>query len=211
MPKVYLSYPISSPAVLAKEREHVMFIGAGAGIATFLCFVDREFIKSTRSRSESAGDLSIQKVEKPKNKKMDLVFICREIEHMRWMAKYLNAVLTVPEMTDKMRFHIYITVKLESNNISSFLFWRAMIMYNREQENISHRGSSLVIKLGRPNFERFIQDVCIDNLVRTHHIYACGPKVMTKKIEGIVNKSNSQPSSSSKENKTKIIFNYEIF
>jgi len=48
MPKIYLSSPISSPAVLAKEREHAMFIGAGAGIATFLCFVDREFILSTK-------------------------------------------------------------------------------------------------------------------------------------------------------------------
>ena len=75
---------------------------------------------------------------------------------MRWMAKYINAVLTIPEMTNKMRFHIYITMKPESNNFSSYLFWKSVIMYNREQEKHKNKKSSLIIKLGRPNKGRIL-------------------------------------------------------
>jgi len=207
MPKIYLSKPISSPAVLASEREHVMFIGAGAGIATFLCFVDREFILSTRAKGSLAN---FDNVKESINKKMDLVFICRELVHMRWMAKYINAVLTVPAMTNKMIFHIYITVKPESNNFSSYLFWRSMIMFNREQEKLKKKGHSLNIKLGRPNFDKLIKDVCIDNDIKSHHIYACGPRVMTKGVEDIVKNANTNLRDTGREKKT-IVFNYEIF
>lgn len=44
-PKFYLSPPISSPVVLSKIRKNVVYIGTGAGNATFLCFVDREYQK----------------------------------------------------------------------------------------------------------------------------------------------------------------------
>ena len=39
-PGVNLSHPISSPAVLSKTRKNVIYIGTGAGIATFLSFID---------------------------------------------------------------------------------------------------------------------------------------------------------------------------
>ena len=157
MPRIHISYPISSPAVLSKMRRHVLYIGTGAGIATFLSFVDRQYIKATRlNKDPTEGP---RKPDPPESEKANLVFVSRELEHMRWMAKYIDGVLRIPEMTRKMRFHIYITIKPESNNLASFLFWRALTLYTRKLEKDRHKESSLFIYLGRPNFEKLIEEV----------------------------------------------------
>ena len=107
-------------------------------------------------------------------------------------------------MTKNINFHIYITVKPESNNIASFLFWRALNLYNKKCEVEKHRKISLFINLGRPKFEKVIDKLCWKNDIRKHYVYACGPKVMTDEIEKIwLKRSQSKDKS--------IIFNYEIF
>ena len=87
------------------------------------------------------------------------MFISREIEHLRWIGKYIEGVLIFPEMTKKIRFHIYITIKDHTNSLPSLLFWRALTMYNMQKEGKDGRMKSLVINLGRPNLDKLINDV----------------------------------------------------
>jgi hypothetical protein len=35
----------------------------------------------------------------PEESRANFVFISRELEHMRWMAKYIEGILTFPDMT----------------------------------------------------------------------------------------------------------------
>ena len=91
--------------------------------------------------------------------KADLVFISRELEHMRWMGKYIEGMLTMPDMTKRMRFHIYITVKDKTNCLASFLFWRALTLYNKSKDDKSGKPKGLFINLGRPNFGDLIGEL----------------------------------------------------
>lgn len=122
-----------------------------------MCFVDKEYHhaafpeKFPHTKDEEKCD------------KADLVFVSRELEHMNWMSKYIEGVLTIPEMTKMMRFHVYITIKPETNNLSSFLFWRAVTLRNRKLEKKMNAPPSLFIKLGRPNFNRLIDKICKAN------------------------------------------------
>ena len=179
-----------------------MFVGGGAGIATFLSFVDREFIKATKATNPNDdSEWETQSV----NKFMDFVFIFRELEHMRWMPKYLNAVLTIPSMTKKMRFHLYISSDPKCSKVSSYLFWKAMILYNKKQNELGNTWK-LNIQLGRPELESLIESTCVKN------IYSCGPKVMTRQLEGIVQSVNSWKNrEGGKVQKAKVVLNYEIF
>lgn len=140
----------------------------------------------------------------PENEKYDLVFISREIEHLKWIGKYIEAVLQYPEMTRRMRLHIYITIRDNTNSLSSFLFWRAMTLYNRNKEGKGKTRSSLTIHLGRPNFDALINDICVTNDVVKHYVYACGPNPMIKTLQRVCLKK-----SDAKENQ--IIFNYEVY
>ena len=60
----------------------------------------------------------------------DLIFITRELEHANWISQYIEGILEIPEMTKRMKFHFYFTVKDKSNNLASFLFWRSITQYN---------------------------------------------------------------------------------
>jgi hypothetical protein len=138
-------------------RKNVLYIGTGAGVATFLCFADREYL---RCKNKIASG-SVQDNYKPEfeTSKADLVFVSRDIEHMRWIAKYIEGVLTIPEMTRRMRFHIYITIKDKANSLASFLFWRAMFLYNIKKEDDKDHAKSLFINLGRPDYSSIIEKV----------------------------------------------------
>jgi hypothetical protein len=157
--------------------------------------------------SEDIGQSDLQSPckEKQVNKKTDLVFISRELEHMKWMAKYIDAILKIPEITNKIKLHIYITVTPESNNLSTFLFWRSLILYNKNIERSKHLENGLIIKLGRPNFVKLINETCLENSINTHYVYACGPTSLTNNLQRIIYKTKSQ------NRHKKIVFNYEIF
>ena len=136
--------------------------------------------------------------------KCDFVFISREIEHMKWISKYLEAALTIPEMGKYFNLHIYVTVKPESNNLASFLFWRALTLYNKRIETERLFKANLFINLGRPNLEKLIDKLCGEKEIKKHYMYAWGPKEVTEKLEKVcLNRSQSKDK--------KIIFNYEIF
>ena len=127
-PKINLSYPISSPVQQSRYNYNVVYVAAGVGTTTFLSFMEYQYLRAKALASE--GNTNI---ERPDNKKViDFVFISRESENLRWISKYINAALTLPQMTRRIKFHIYITLKDESNNLASFLFWRALAFYNRK-------------------------------------------------------------------------------
>ena len=199
-PKFYLSLPISSPAAVSKFRKNAVYIGTGAGNATFLCFADSEYqkwINKLSLKNEESDDIA-------KNEKSDFVFISREIEHLRWIGKYIEGVLIFPEMTKRMRFHIYITIKDRANTLSSFLFWRALTLYNRQKEKKEGKLKSLTINLGRPNFDKLMNEIWVANDVRKHYVYACGPSPMIKNLQSVcLRKSDAK--------KNQIILNYETF
>ena len=189
---------------MSKIRKNVVYIGAGAGNATFLCFADREYLKWVNKIRSQDEESDKEAADIPENEKSDLVFISREIEHLRWIGKYIEGVLTFPEMTKKIRFHIYITIKDHTNSLPSLLFWRALTMYNMQKEGKDGRMKSLVINLGRPNLDKLINDVWVKNDVARHYVYACGPDSMIKSLQKIcLEKSDLK--------ERQIIFNYEVF
>jgi len=173
-PLINLSYPISSPAVSSKKRKHVIYIGTGAGIATFLSFVDNEYINSLNEANSNTSSDSNKS-----NRRVDIVFVSRDLQHMRWIARYIDGVLRFPSLTEFMRFHIYITVKPESNNLASFLFWRALTLLNYKRENSLGKENTLMLKLGRPNFSKLLDEIINRSEAKKHWVYACGPKIMT--------------------------------
>lgn len=127
-PRVNLSYSISSAVQQSRYNYNVVYVAAGVGTTTFLSFMEYQYLRAKALASE--GNTNI---ERPDNKKViDFVFISRESENLRWISKYINAALTLPQMTRRIKFHIYITLKDESNNLASFLFWRALAFYNRK-------------------------------------------------------------------------------
>jgi hypothetical protein len=200
-PGIFLSPSIASPAALSKMRKNVLYVGTGAGIATFLWFADREYQRCLRNQTTIGDKKDMSPL--PEEWRANFVFISRELEHMRWMAKYIEGILTFPDMTRWMKFHIYLTIKGKANSLPSFLFWRALFLFNRKKEGSKDVGESLIINLGRPNFEKIINDVCVANDIKNHHVYACGPVAMTSSIEKIcLAKSDKE---------TRIIFNYETF
>jgi len=160
LPEFYLSQPISSPAALSMIRKNVVYVGTGAGNATFLCFVDREYLRCKNKMDQQENSKESEDTNKiEENDRSDMVFISRELEHMRWIGKYIEGVLTMPDMTKRMRFHIYITVKDRTNCLASFLFWRALTLYNKTRDDDSGKPKGLFINLGRPNFNKLIDDV----------------------------------------------------
>ena len=132
------------------------------------------------------------------------MFISRESENIQWIAKYINAALTLPQMTRKMKFHIYITLKDESNSLASFLFWRAMTMYNKKLVKNHRMYSDISIHLGRPDFDKLFDKLFSKNKYSEHFVYACGPMGITKQLEQLAYDK-------SKNENMRVNFNYEIF
>ena len=197
-PGINLSRPISSPAVLSKSRSNVVYIGTGAGIATFLSFIDQQYIQA-----KSNEDINLDENDNDKGHQVDVVFVSRELEHLKWIAPYIEGILKLPAMTNKMRFHIYMTIKDETNNLASFMFLRALTLFNIKRELVNGKAKTLSLKLGRPDFNRLLDNIIDENDVPERYIYACGPKVMTDSVEKMC------LSKTTKQNK--LIFNYEIF
>ena len=199
---------MSSPVAQSVFYKNVVYIGTGAGNATFLSFVDKRFYEVTSKLSiPDVPDEGFDKIgneDWESKNKVHFVFISRELEHMRWISKYLDAAIRIPEMTKNMNFHIYITVKPQSNNIASFLFWRSLNLYNKKYELEHRKKVNVFINLGRPNFEKLIDNLCWKNDIKDHNVYACGPTVMTSEVEKICLKK----SQSTDKN---IMLNYEIF
>jgi NADPH oxidase 2 len=199
-PKINLSYPIASPVQQSAYHYNVVYVSAGVGCTTFLSFLELQLLKARKKADE--GDSKICRLD---NKEvMDFIFISRETESIRWMAKYIHAALTLPQMTKRIKFHIFITLKDESNSLASFLFWRALAFYNKKLSKNEKMYSKININLGRPDFDQLIDKILHKNQYPEHYVYACGPRVLTSSLEKICLKKSN-------EEKIKIQFNYEIF
>ena len=196
-PTINLSYPISSPAVLSKTRKSVIYIGTGAGIATFLSFIDSQYIDSKQAEADG-----VELPDEP-DKHIDIVFISRELEHLKWIAPYIDGILRFPSMTNKMRFHIYMTLKDRGHSLPSFLFLRALTLFNMKRELVNGKANTLSLNIGRPDFNKLLNNIIKETEAEERYVYACGPKVMTDAIEKLCLDKTS--------NENKIIFNYEIF
>mmetsp|Transcript_18792 Transcript_18792/g.18460 ORF Transcript_18792/g.18460 Transcript_18792/m.18460 type:complete len:276 (+) Transcript_18792:217-1044(+) len=198
-PKINLSQPISSPVQQSVYNYNVVYVAAGVGITTFLGFLELQLLKA-RNASDK-GDTEICKLD---NKEViDFIFISRETENIRWIAKYINAALTLPQMTKKVKFHIYVTLKDESNDLASFLFWRAFAFLNEKLKKAHKLYSRVKIHLGRPDFDTLFDKILHKNTYPEHYVYACGSSGLTNNLEKICTKMT--------ENGTHVNFNYEIF
>ena len=175
----------------------MVYIGTGAGIATFLSFIDSQYIESKNAEAEGI------KILNEPDKHIDVVFISRELEHLQWIAPYIDGILRFPSMTNKMRFHIYMTLKDKGHSLSSFLFLRALTLFNMKRELVNGKANTLSLHLGRPDFGKLLNGIIRETDTEERYVYACGPKVMTDSVEKLCLEK------STKENK--IIFNYEIF
>ena len=200
-PKICLSYPISSPVQQSAYDSNVVYIATGVGITTFLSFIELQYLKSKHSK-EDENDTEVCKIHDKDI--IDLVFISRESENIKWISKYIKAALTLPQMTKRIRFHIYITLKDESNSLASFLFWRAMTMYNAKLMKNRKMFSAISVNLGRPDFDELFSNLFGRSKFNEHHVYACGPMVITQTLQKLAMKW-------SKEQNMRIHFNYEVF
>ena len=198
--RINLSHPINSPCCLSKFRKSVMYVGAGAGLATFMGFIDRQYLNATKGDHKNGEKMDSYI---PEDGKVEVVFISRELEHMEWIAEYIDGVLRLPEMTSRMKFHIYITIKEETNTLCSFLFWRAMTLLSMKNDREHGKGLSLCVNLGRPKFDRLLGNMLMNTDEPNSYVYACGPSVMTTSVESLCIEKSTQDK--------KLIFNYEIF
>ena len=199
-PKVNISQPISSPVQNSVFNYNVAYIGAGVGVTTFLSFLELELLKARNSADH--GDTKICRLH---NKEViDFIFISRETENIRWIAKYIYAALTLPQMTKKIKFHIFITLGDDSNNLASFLFWRGLAFYNKKLSKSNKMYSKINLSLGRPDFSSLFDKILHKNKYPEHHVYACGSKGLTNMLEKICLQKKS-------EEDLDINFNYEIF
>jgi len=199
-PRVNLSYPISSPVQQSTYNYNVVYVAAGVGTTTFLSFMELQYLKAKQKAND--GDTKICKLD---NKEViDFIFISRETESIGWIAKYINAALTLPQMTKRIKFHIYITLKDESNNLASFLFWRALSFYNKKLSKNNKMYSKININTGRPDFEALFTKILNKNQYPQHYVYACGAERLTSMLHKLcIDKM--------KQDNMKIQFNYEIF
>lgn len=180
-PKINLSQSISSPVQQSVWNYNVVYVAAGVGITTFLSFLQLQLLKAVKKNSD--GDTDICKLD---NKEViDFIFISRESENIRWIAKYINAALTLPQMTRRVKFHIYVTLKDDSNNLASFLFWRSLAMYNRKLSKNNKMYSKININLGRPDFDTLFDKILHKNKYPDHYVYACGARKMTDMLEKV--------------------------
>ena len=104
-PMVQISSPCPTPWETFMERENLILIGAGSGIAPFLPFLE-EAMRMDKGKENNY-------LAKNQNfcKSCFLVFVAREGEQISWVSNYLFHLLTTEFMIPQFEFYIYITMK----------------------------------------------------------------------------------------------------
>ena len=163
-PKVIVSNACPTPTENWVDRENLLLIGAGSGIAPFLPILD-EAIRAERGKD---GNLFEQE-KAPKS--VFLVFIAREGEQISWVSNYIFHLLSSECLIPQFDFYIYITMQKNCETLPSFLFWRALLLIgatlnvcirsptNKYEKILKNKSvnailqnSAVKIKFGRPNF-----------------------------------------------------------
>jgi len=101
-----------------------VLIGAGSGIAPFLPLVE-EIIR-----------FDLGKTHKYNFNSATLIFIAREGEQVSWISNYLLHLLSTDFINSFLNIRIYITLKKNSENVPSFLFWRAFLLICRNNIHV---------------------------------------------------------------------------
>lgn len=126
-PKVYVSNSVGAPAQMANDRKNVIYVGTGSGVAPFLSFIeDHQIVASNLSKHNME---ILTKTTTSNFNHAHICLICRDPEQMSWISEYLDAIIGFEALADKVTFHLYLTVRKEINNLPSFLFWRAFILF----------------------------------------------------------------------------------
>lgn len=98
------------------DKKNIVLIGAGSGIAPFLPLVE-EIIR-----------FDLGKTHKYNFNSATLIFIAREGDQVSWISNYLLHLLSTDFINSFLKIRIYITLKKNSENVPSFLFWRAFLL-----------------------------------------------------------------------------------
>ena len=190
-PHIKISRACATPNDTFIGRKNIVLVGAGSGISPYLPLLE-EVIRKDKGEKVKY-DFESAKV----------IFVAREGEQISWVSNYLFHVLNSACISNHVEFNVFITLNKNDETLPSFLFWRAFTLLNLKREE-EHNSSSLKICLGRPNFQKLIDQICSDSSCPKTYVYACGPEAMTDAVEKIcLQKSDDK--------NHKIIFNYEVF
>ena len=206
-PKVFVSSAISAPAEMAANRRKLIMVGAGSGIAPFLAFLDDQQIKAEGGRMREGDLAKSYREEYALWEKAHLILTSRDADQFSWMSPYLDRIMSNDKISNKVELHLYLT-STKCNTLSSFLFWRAFLLKQNKQSSLLQSrnpivGSSIHINIGRPKFDRIIEDIHKKES-GDFYVYVCAP-------DFIVNPVMKSCDKISKESNDHYLIRYEIF
>lgn len=207
-PKVFVSESVSAPAEMAARRRRLILVGAGSGIAPFLAFLDDQKVRAQGGRMRDGEIAASYREEFASTEKAHLIFASRDASQFSWLSPYINKIMSNDQLFDKVVLHMHLT-GTKCNTLPSFLFWRAFLLLenmkrqqNRQTMNMIV-GSSIQLKVGRPNFDNIIQTIH-KNEPGDYFVYVCGADQIVKQTMAACNKV-------SKDSQDKFILKYEVF
>ena len=104
-PMIQISNPCPTPCETFMERENLIMIGAGSGIAPFLPFLEEAM------RLDKGKENNYLAQNQNFWKSCFMIFVAREGEQISWVSNYLFHLLTTEWMIPQFEFYIYITMK----------------------------------------------------------------------------------------------------
>ena len=182
-------------------------VGAGSGIAPFLAFLDDQQIKAEGGRMREGDLAKSYREEYALWEKAHLILTSRDADQFSWMSPYLDRIMSNDKISNKVELHLYLT-STKCNTLSSFLFWRAFLLKQNKQSSLLQSrnpivGSSIHINIGRPKFDRIIEDIHKKES-GDFYVYVCAP-------DFIVNPVMKSCDKISKESNDHYLIRYEIF
>ncbi len=128
------------------DQKNVVLIGAGSGIAPFLPLVE-EIIRFDLGKTHHYNFNSAT-----------LIFIAREGEQVSWISNYLLHLLSTDFINSFLNIRIFITLKKNSENVPSFLFWRAFLLICKHNIHLNFNGEDEKMELEEEDEKVDIED-----------------------------------------------------